>query len=232
MRIAGRQPGPKTQLDPLGHRRRAMNLPSAHGHLTARDSDSVTALSQSPPSGHAPRCAIRRSGLPRFAGQPSSVAGKKLPRTALTAPSRTPALLQRSRPNTPDGRFGGPSCPNFLLGLAGEINRRSYLPGIEVDHVVRGREVQARAARLERAQEDIAVAGLKRVDLPPPFGSGGAAIEVADVQAEALEVFSHEPQERRELAEHERSVTCRRQGRQEPFERVELGARERATRVE
>ena len=34
---------------------------------------------------------------------------QKLPRTALTAPSRTPALLQRSRPSTPDGRIGAAS---------------------------------------------------------------------------------------------------------------------------
>ena len=36
---------------------------------------------------------------------------QKLAPTALTAPSRTPALLQRSRPSTPDGRFGAASRP-------------------------------------------------------------------------------------------------------------------------
>jgi hypothetical protein len=49
-----------------------------------------------------------------------------LPRTALTAPARTPAILLRSRPSPHDGRYRVPSCPLVLLGLAGRINRRSY----------------------------------------------------------------------------------------------------------
>ena len=43
--------------------------------------------------------------------EPLIVVVQKLAPTALTVPARTPALLQRSRPNTPDGRFGSPSRP-------------------------------------------------------------------------------------------------------------------------
>ena len=70
----------------------------------------------------------RRQGSVEVRGQSLIDLVQILPRTAPTAPARTQAILLRSRPSAPDGRFRGPSHPRVLLGLAGKINRRSYLP--------------------------------------------------------------------------------------------------------
>ncbi|MBT9556696.1 MAG: hypothetical protein IV100_11740 [Myxococcales bacterium] len=56
------------------------------------------------------RLATPRDVRPDWA-EPPHRCGSEVGPTALTAPSRTPAILQRSRPSTPDGRLGGPSRP-------------------------------------------------------------------------------------------------------------------------
>ena len=68
-------------------------------------------------------------GLRPVRGHTPIVIVQDLPRTAPTAPARTPAFLLRSRPITSEGRYRGPSYPRVSLGLAGKINRRSYPPG-------------------------------------------------------------------------------------------------------
>src|SRR4051794_26044716 len=79
-------------------------------------------------------------------------------------------------------------------------------PGIEMDDVVGGRQVDAGAAGLERDQESVALTRLEAVDQRGALTWRCRAIEVKRLEAGLVECLADERQVRRELAEHERAV--------------------------
>ena len=75
-----------------------------------------------------------------------------------------------------------------------------------MDHVVGGGEVEPRAARLERDQEEVAVAVLEGVDALRALPGRGLAVEVLVTDAALVEGAARELQVADELAEDE---SCR-----------------------
>jgi hypothetical protein len=83
---------------------------------------------------------------------------------------------------------------------------RGVPPRIEVDDVVGGGQVDAGAARLERQQEHVGLAGLERGDPLRALRRRGLAVEVQRRVTGLVERLADQREVRGELAEHQRAV--------------------------
>ena len=98
-------------------------------------------------------------------------------------------------------------------------------PRVEVDHVVGSGQVEARAARFERDQKEVALAALEGIDLFLTMLGGGLAVEVLVRDLAFVEGLFDEGQVRRELAEDEGTVLAIAQFVDGLQKEIELGGR-------
>ena len=114
--------------------------------------------------------------------------------------------------------------------VGGLVLHRRVPPGVHVDHVVGGREVQAEAAGLERDQEQVALAILEGVD-PLLAGLGrGRAVQVLVADALLVQVLAEQAQVVHELGEDQGLVLVFEQLVHQLGEGFELGAGQAAVR--
>ena len=95
--------------------------------------------------------------------------------------------------------------------IGGLVFGRRIPPRVHVDHVVGGGEVQARAARLERDQEHIALARLKCLHTFLTSPGRSLTIEVLVADAAFAKVRLDQLQMRDELREHQHLVAVLQQ---------------------
>ena len=91
-----------------------------------------------------------------------------------------------------------------------------------MDDHVGAREVQARAARLERNQEDRTAAAVELLDEAQALERWRAAVEVEIRHAELREALADVREHRRELRKNQHAVAGRDGVRHDFFEHVEL----------
>src|SRR5690606_11871788 len=81
-------------------------------------------------------------------------------------------------------------------------------PRDEVDDVDGAREVQARAASLERDEKEAALARLEARDERGALGGGGGSVEIEVLEAPRVEGLADDGEVARELAEDEDAVAA------------------------
>ena len=75
-----------------------------------------------------------------------------------------------------------------------------------MDHIIRRRQIEPRAARLEADQEQIAIARLKGLDALRPLLRRRGAVEILIAHPTRIERLAHLIEVAQELAEHQRLV--------------------------
>jgi len=108
--------------------------------------------------------------------------------------------------------------------VAGLVFHRGVPPGVHVDHIVGGGEVQAEAAGAQADQEEFALARLKGGDGGAALGLGGAAVQILVADAAGVQVGAQDAQVIDELAEHQGFVPVVQQVVDDVAEGVQLGA--------
>ena len=93
-----------------------------------------------------------------------------------------------------------------------------------MDDVVRGRQVEPQAAGLEADEKEIALAGLKGVDLALPVLGRGGAVEIAVGDVACVQVFADQGEMADELAEDQGLVAVFQQFGHHLAKEGELGA--------
>lgn len=94
--------------------------------------------------------------------------------------------------------------------VRGLVLHRGAPPGVQVDDVVRGGEVQPRASRLQRDEEQVTLPPLEGLHTHVPLRRGGLPIQVLHGHAACLQRLARQRQVLHELAEDERPAPPRR----------------------
>lgn len=112
-----------------------------------------------------------------------------------------------------DGIFGDQSVDGHGAELAESVGSVGGLvfdgwvpPGVHVDDVIGGREVESGAPCFEGDEEQVTVSGLEGIDGFLPFGGWGSTVEVLVFDSDAVERFTQQAQVLDELAEDQRAV--------------------------
>ena len=112
-----------------------------------------------------------------------------------------------------DGIFGDQSINGHGAELAESVGSVGGLvfdgwvpPGVHVDDVIGGREVQTGAPCFEGDQEQVTFSGLEGIDGFLAFGRWGSTVEVLVFDSDAVERFAQEAQVLDELAEDQSPV--------------------------
>ena len=101
----------------------------------------------------------------------------------------------------------GPGLAHAVGAVTGLVFHRRIPPGIHVDDVVGGGEVEARATGLEADEEELALSGLEGLDRGRPLAGRGGTVEILVADAPLVQGVAQEAQVIHELAEDQGAVT-------------------------
>jgi hypothetical protein len=87
----------------------------------------------------------------------------------------------------------GTLLPNAMGPIAGLVFYSGVPPGVHVNYVISGGEVESGAACLEADQKDIALPRLKGIDALSAFVGGGAAVEILVANLLLIEIGLNNP---------------------------------------
>ncbi|MNR19846.1 hypothetical protein D3C85_1366590 [compost metagenome] len=121
-----------------------------------------------------------------------------------------------------------PLLAHAVGAVAGLVLHRRVPPGVEVDHIVGGGQVEPAASRLEADQEQIAASGLEGLDALLALLRSCRAVQVLVRDALPLQPGAHDLQVIDELAEDQGPVAAFPQLFDDLGEGLQLAPRQRA----